>query len=100
VRSLDPDVEIDQEVRYGELCVLPATLLGDAPEPPMLELVPTRGFDLGRGAGKSIQVPFRPGAVGWMIDARGRPLHVAPEGERRRAQIDEWLFAMTGERGE
>lgn len=99
VRSLDPEVEVDQVVGYGELCVLADSLLGEADEPPVLELTPARGFDLGRGPGRSVQVRYRPGALGLVIDARGRPLQWAAEGEARRAQVDEWLFKMTGERG-
>jgi hypothetical protein len=99
VRSLDPEVEIDQPVRYGELCLLSPLLRGSAPEAPLLELIPARGFDLGRGPGKSIRVPFEPGALGLIIDARGRPLALAREAEARREQMDEWLYNMTGERG-
>jgi hypothetical protein len=99
VRSPDPEVQIDQVIRYGELCVLSPSLFDQASESTMLELVPTRGFDLGRGAGKSIQVPANPGALGLIVDARGRPLNLAPQGDARREQMDEWLFAMTGERG-
>lgn len=99
VRSLDPAVEIEQTVGYGELCVISPSLLGQASEPPPLELIPGRAFDLGRGVGKSIQISFKPGVLGLIVDARGRPLDWAPEGEARQAQMDEWLFTMTGERG-
>ena len=64
-----------------------------------MELIPGRAFDLGRGVGKSIQISFQPGVLGLIVDARGRPLDWAPEGEARQAQMDEWLFTMTGERG-
>jgi uncharacterized protein (TIGR01319 family) len=99
VRSLDPEVEVDQVVGYGELRVLSDSLLGDAPEPPRLELIPARGFDVGRGPGRSVQINYKPGAVGLIVDARGRPLEFASAGEPRRSQMDEWLFTMTGERG-
>jgi hypothetical protein len=99
VRSLDPEVEIDQVVGYGELCVISAPPMGEASEPPPLELIPGRHFDLGRGVGKSIQIPFKPGALGMIVDARGRPLEWETEGQARQEQMDEWLFAMTGERG-
>jgi hypothetical protein len=99
VRALDPEVAIDQVVRYGELCLLSPSLRGSAPEAPDLELRPTRGFDVGRGPGKSIQIPFEPGALGLIIDARGRPLALAADAEARREQMNEWLYNMTGERG-
>jgi hypothetical protein len=99
VRSLDPEVEIEQPVGYGELCVIPASMWRSVPEPPTLELIPTHGFDLGRGRGKSMQTACRPGALGLIVDARGRPLELATGADAQREQMNEWLFTMTGERG-
>jgi hypothetical protein len=64
-----------------------------------LELVPARGFDVGRGVGKSVRMPFKPGAVGLIIDARGRPLSLDEDLFVQRELVDEWLYRMTGERG-
>jgi hypothetical protein len=99
VRALDPEIEVEQEVRYGELCVIPAAQLEPLSEKPIFELAPTRRFDLGQGPGKSVQVTCKPGALGLVVDARGRPLEWADDESRRREQMDEWLYAMTGERG-
>jgi hypothetical protein len=99
VRSSDPEVELKQVIRYGELCILSPSLLERGSEPLGLELIPTRNFDLGRGAGKSVQITYKPGALGLVVDARGRPLELAPGGVAQREQMDEWLFTMTGERG-
>jgi hypothetical protein len=99
VRSLDPEVEIDRRVGYGELCVLSAAGLGASTRPTLFELNPTRPFDLGRGPGKSIQIACKLGALGLIVDARGRPIEIAADAQARREQMDEWLFTMTGERG-
>ncbi len=64
-----------------------------------LELVPARGFDVGRGFGKSVRIPYRPGAVGLIIDARGRPLPLDEDPFVQRELVDDWLYRMTGERG-
>ena len=163
VRSLDPETEINLEVRYGELRVvspsppglqavgllpvdLPPTGLPEAgaqsadaepvaPEletpglhpagprdvsipsvdsqdvgPPAtawpfeaqeieLELVPARGFDVGRGPGRSVRISYSPGAVGLIVDARGRPLTLDKDPLVRRELAGDWLYRMTGERG-
>ncbi|WP_417851609.1 glutamate mutase L [Thalassoglobus sp.] len=39
-----------------------------------VELNPTRGFDLGNGAGKSLEATVRGGTVGLILDGRGRPI--------------------------
>ena len=64
-----------------------------------VELVPARGFDVGRGFGKSMRISYRPGAVGLIIDARGRPLPLDEEPYVQRELVDDWLYRMTGERG-
>jgi hypothetical protein len=99
VRSLDPEVDVEQRVGYGELCVLPAARFGEPSESTLLELNPARAFDLGRGPGKRIQVACKPGVLGLIVDARGRPIEIAADVDARREQMDEWLFTMTGERG-
>lgn len=39
-----------------------------------VELHPARGFDLGRGRGKSVEASVRGGSVGLILDGRGRPI--------------------------
>ncbi|QDT31431.1 glutamate mutase L [Thalassoglobus polymorphus] len=39
-----------------------------------VELNPSRGFDLGNGAGKSVEATVRGGTVGLILDGRGRPI--------------------------
>jgi hypothetical protein len=51
---------------------------------------PTKEFDLGAGAGKSLTRRVKGGTVGILFDARGRPL-VLPDSESdRRATVARW----------
>ena len=73
------------QVAYGSIRVIPLPLGRTA----RLELRPTRHFDVGLGAkGKGAATKVEGGALGLIIDARGRPL-LSSEQERR-----EWLAAM------
>jgi len=57
----------------------------------VLELRPTRRFDLGVGPGKGVRVEAWGGAVGVIIDARGRPLVWPEKEEARRTAARQWL---------
>jgi hypothetical protein len=75
------------DVQFGSLerIILPSG------QKAVLELRPTGRFDLGVGPGKGVRVEAWGGAVGVIIDARGRPL-VWPEREiSRRAALRQWL---------
>jgi hypothetical protein len=58
-----------------------------------LQLQPRRGIDIGR-VRKSI--PVEGGALGLIVDARGRPLarQLPADPELRRDQIQQWLWDM------
>jgi hypothetical protein len=58
-----------------------------------LQLHPRRGIDIGR-VRKSI--PVEGGALGLLVDARGRPLarHLPADPEMRRDLIQQWLWDM------
>jgi hypothetical protein len=80
---------LDGEVRLGQLIVLP---LGQG-EVGRLTLRPERGFDVGFGAyGKAGALKVSGGAVGLMIDARGRPLALPKDAGRRRELNQKWLI--------
>lgn len=57
----------------------------------VLELRPTRRFDLGMGPGKGVKVVAWGGAVGIIIDARGRPLVWPEKKEARQEYLRRWL---------
>jgi hypothetical protein len=79
------------EVAYGSLEVIPLPLGQTA----ILALEPLRGFDVGWGArGKGLPLQVNGGTLGIIIDARGRPLPLPPDGEERRTKMQTWLWDM------
>ena len=83
---------LEVEVAAGSLEVLPLPLGQKA----VLDLKPRRNIDVGRGGpgrgGKAIEV--QGGLVGLVIDARGRPLTLPPDAEKRRERVQQWLWDM------
>jgi len=75
------------DVRFGclERIIVPAGVKA------VLELRPTRRFDLGVGPGRGVRMEAWGGAVGVIIDARGRPLLWPAKKETRRALVRQWL---------
>ena len=76
------------EVRAGEIEVLPLPVGQKA----NIELKPARGIDVGQGRGRAGLTPVDGGLVGVIIDARGRPLVLSANEEKRRTQNQEWLY--------
>ena len=60
----------------------------------MLEIRPERGLDMGAGPGKPVTREVRGGAVGIVLDARGRPLKLPTSAVERRACVEKWLKAL------
>ena len=81
--------DLEVEVAAGTLEVLPLPPGQKA----TLRLQPRHGIDIGR-VRKSI--PVEGGALGLIIDARGRPLarHLPSDPEARRDRIQQWLWDM------
>jgi hypothetical protein len=77
------------EVRMGQLAVIPLRQ-GDYAR---LTLRPERGIDVGFGGpGKAGALRIAGGALGLIIDARGRPLKLDPDPDRRRDANEKWLW--------
>lgn len=77
-----------REIKYGSLMVLP-THQG---EKVTLHLRPLHGFDVGMGGpGRSGRVSAVGGALGVIIDARGRPLQFSSDPERNQKRNQQWL---------
>jgi hypothetical protein len=55
-----------------------------------IEIVPKRGVDVGKRRGKRLQTRVIDGAMGILIDARGRPLHM----QDTKQQIGAWMKAL------
>ena len=79
---------IQEEVSFGSLRVIPLQPGHHA----SLELHPAPGFDVGVGQpGQSATAEAEGGTIGIVIDARGRPLPIADDGEDRRQRMQAWL---------
>ena len=82
---------IEVEVPYGALEVIPLP----AGKKAVVELRPSSAFDVGLGKrGKGATTGVEGGAVGIIVDARGRPLSLPGEEEKRRAKIQEWMWEL------
>jgi hypothetical protein len=92
VKVTCPDGRVVQkEVACGSVAAIP---LG-AGKRALLELHPTRRFDVGLGEpGRSATAEAEGGILGVVIDARGRPLALPADSEGRRRLIQEWLSGL------
>ncbi|HEX6387600.1 MAG TPA: glutamate mutase L, partial [Anaerolineae bacterium] len=78
------------DVHYGEIAVV--TLAKE--QPVEVSLQPARRFDIGFGPGQGRTVTLRGGAVGLVVDARGRPLSLPQDEATRREKVRQWLWDM------
>ena len=79
-----PGGHCEGEVRVGELVLLP---LGDG-ETAQISFRPGRRWDVGAGPGQAMNAVVHGGAVGLVLDGRGRPIEFAPEDRLR--QVSAW----------
>ena len=84
--------DVRSEVKFGGLEILP--LPGG--QTAQLSLQPLRRADAGLGPGRSGVVPVTGGAMGVVIDARGRPLQLPADPVRRRELIKKWYHTVGG----
>ncbi|MCB8932720.1 MAG: glutamate mutase L [Fimbriimonadaceae bacterium] len=98
---------LDVSVPFGTIKVVPFQI----EQHEQITVEPERGFDVGAGKGKSVQVKrfdtsrgqrdqrdqttnLISGTLGLIIDTRGRPFNVALDSPTRIAKLREWLQAM------
>jgi hypothetical protein len=84
--------EARAEVKFGGLELLPLPVGQNA----RLTLQPLRRADAGLGPGRGGVVPVTGGALGVVIDARGRPLALPGDPVRRRELMKRWTYAVGG----
>jgi MutL protein len=84
------DARVD--VKFGGLEILPLPSGQSA----RLSLQPLNRADAGLGSGRSGTVPVTGGALGVVIDARGRPLQLPFDPVRRRELIKKWYYTVGG----
>ena len=80
------------DVKFGGLEILPLP----SGQTARLSLQPLNRADAGLGSGKSGTVPVTGGALGVVIDARGRPLQLPSDPVRRRELIKKWYYTVGG----
>ncbi|HJS20017.1 MAG TPA: glutamate mutase L [Anaerolineales bacterium] len=90
--AYEDGTEARADVKFGGLEVLPLPSGKTA----SLSLQPLRRADAGLGLGKGGVVPVTGGALGVVIDARGRPLQLHNDPVRRRELMKRWSYAVGG----
>jgi len=83
---------IDVEARYGEIEIWPL-LQG---QKATVDIKPLRRCDVGMGPGKGGSVEVIGGLVGLVVDARGRPLEIADDPDKRRRTLNGWIWDVGG----
>lgn len=81
------DKEEFSEIKFGDMKLvrLPEGQNG------ILKLFPSKGFDLGNGSGKSIELKVTGGTVGIIFDCRGRPFVLPTDKSKRTASLVKWF---------
>ena len=82
---------LDLECRQGELLRIPLA----AQESARLKIQPRKGWDAGSGPGRTVVAEVGGGAVGLVLDGRGRPLVWPREEAARRALVGKWREALS-----
>ncbi|GAB4270233.1 MAG: glutamate mutase L [Candidatus Promineifilaceae bacterium] len=88
----ESSTRLEIEVGYGSLEILPLAPGHKA----TVTIKPEKRFDVGFGPGKSKKLALSGGAVGIVVDARGRPLRYPANPEKRQEIIRQWLWDMGG----
>jgi hypothetical protein len=90
--TYEDGTEARADVRFGGLEILPLPSGKSA----RLSVQPLSRADAGLGVGRSGTIPVTGGALGVVIDARGRPLQMPPDPVRRRELIKKWYYTVGG----
>ena len=90
--TYEDGTEANAEVKFGGLELLPLAMGQTA----RLALQPLQRSDIGNGPGRNAAVQVAGGAMGVVIDARGRPLVLPEDPVRRRELFKKWLWSVGG----
>jgi hypothetical protein len=77
---------VEGSVDFGDLKLYPLS----ADEEAIVEIAPTRDFDMGSGNGRPAEQKVTGGVVGIVLDARGRPLQLPESKAERTAKLNAW----------
>lgn len=88
---VEAEGQFDLDIEYGTIdtTVLPLGQIAN------ITLNPSKRTDIGFGEGKSKKITIRGGAVGLVIDGRGRPLSI-PSSEERIEMVRKWHWDVGG----
>jgi len=84
--------ESETEVKMGALQILPL----ESGQTARLQLRPLLRADVGLGPGRAGEVDVIGSSLGVVIDARGRPIRLPVEADRRRELLNLWQNRMGG----
>lgn len=84
--------EARADVKFGGLEIIPLP----SGQTARLTLAPLRRADAGLGPGRSGTITVNGGALGIVLDARGRPLSLPADVVRRRELMKRWSYAVGG----
>lgn len=84
---------IELEVEHGSLELVPLAQGQKA----SIEVRPARGVDLAAAKGGVFKAEIEGGALGLIIDARGRPIVLPADAQARRTQVQKWYWDVGGE---
>ncbi|WKZ43124.1 MAG: glutamate mutase L [Anaerolineales bacterium] len=90
--TYDDGTEARVEAKFGGLEIIPLPSGRTA----RLALAPLHRADAGLGPGRSGSLTVTGGALGVVIDARGRPLGLPSDPVRRRELMKRWSYAVGG----
>ncbi len=78
------------ELRAGEMKLIPLELGKKI----KVDLLPSKGFDVGAGNGKAFSTEIEGGVVGLILDGRGRPLKLPDDRSKRINKLNEWFTEL------
>jgi hypothetical protein len=84
--------ESRSEIRQGSIGIVPLAVGQTA----RLSLHPLHRADIGAGPGRAQVITVSGGALGVVIDARGRPVQLPSDAVRRRELYKKWLWTLGG----
>lgn len=88
--SLPGGDPVEGELKAGELVLIKAPY-----EPVLASLTPGRGIDIGAGLEEVVEKPITGGAVGIILDGRGRrPFRLPSERAERVRRLEQWSVAV------
>lgn len=81
---------ISDQLKFGELKVVPL----ESGQKASIKIQPAKGVSMGVGAGVAVTKEVHGGAVGLLLDGRGRPLKLPTEQQVRVAALTKWFDAV------